>query len=182
MYIRCSEAFTSVNATFSVMKVSKRFRWEAAHRLPWHEGACRFVHGHSYRMMVELEGEPTEDTPGGSAMLIDFKHVKRMVMPLVDAMDHAMLINKTDTDLKEAVEKLESKIYIMPYDSTAENLALHVAEEIEEEGAAVLRQHGVHTIRVQVWETETCYAEAERHVPDVHSDATDADEVMAAMR
>ena len=164
------------------MKVSKRFRWEAAHRLPWHEGPCRFVHGHSYRMMVELEGEPTADTPGGGAMLIDFKHVKRLLMPLVDAMDHATLIRESDTDLRDAMAALDSKVYLLPYDSTAENLARHVAEHLRTEGRDVLRRHGVHTIRVQLWETETCYAEVERTVPEKGSEDADADEVLAAMR
>lgn len=157
------------------MKVAKRFRWEAAHRIPWHEAGCRFVHGHSYRMMVELEGEPTDASPGGGAMLIDFKHVKRMVKPLVEAMDHAMLVNESDTELRASMEALESKIYVMPNDTTAENVALHVAEQIRSTGREVLQRHGVKTIRVQVWETETCYAEAER---PVRADASEPEEVV----
>lgn len=140
------------------------------------------MHGHSYRMMVELEGEPTDDTPGGAAMLIDFKHVKRLLTPLVDAMDHATLIRESDTDLRDALEALDSKIYLLPYDSTAENLARHVADHLRTEGRSVLRRHGVHTVRVQLWETETCYAEAERTVPETGTDTADADEVLAAMR
>jgi 6-pyruvoyltetrahydropterin/6-carboxytetrahydropterin synthase len=146
------------------MKVAKRFRWEAAHRLPWHEAECKHVHGHSYRMMVEVEGEPTEDTAGGPSMLIDFKHVKRLVKPMVEAMDHATIVAASDTALKEAMDALGTKTYEMEVDTTAENLAAHVAERIRDEGRAVLQKHGVETIRVQVWETETCYAEAERQV------------------
>lgn len=118
-------------------------------------------------MMVEVEGIPTEDTPGGSAMLIDFKHVKRLVKPLVDAMDHATIVNETDTDLREAMDALGTKTYLLPYDSTAENVAIHVAECMATSGGDVLRKHGVETIRVQVWETETCYAETEQRIADV---------------
>lgn len=146
------------------MKVAKRFRWEAAHRLPWHEGECRFIHGHSYRMMVEVEGVPTEDTPGGSSMLIDFKHVKRLVKPLVEQMDHATIVSSADTDLKEALSAVDSKVYEMGDDSTAENLSEHVADHILSEGAGVLMEHGVEIIRVKIWETETCFAEVEKHV------------------
>lgn len=146
------------------MKVAKRFRWEAAHRLPWHEGACRYVHGHSYRMSVELEGEPTEDTPGGPSMLIDFKHVKRLVQPLVDAMDHATIVAEDDAELQAAMDRLGSKTYELSVDSTAENLATHVARHLGTEGRDVLTRHGVTTIRVTVWETETCYAEVETSV------------------
>jgi 6-pyruvoyltetrahydropterin/6-carboxytetrahydropterin synthase len=80
------------------------------------------------------------------------------------------------------MEALDSKVYLLPYDSTAENLARHVAEHLRTEGGAVLRRHGVHTIRVQLWETETCYAEAECTVPEKGSEDADADEVLAAMR
>ncbi len=148
------------------MTVAKRFRWEAAHRLPWHEGDCRFVHGHSYRMMVEVEGEPTEDTPGGSSMLIDFKHVKRMVKPLVEEMDHATMVADYDTELKEALATINSKTYVLDVDSTAENLAAHFADHIGTEGHEVLEKHGVDTIRVKLWETETCYAEIKKSVSE----------------
>ena len=120
-------------------------------------------------MMVEVEGEPTEDTPGGTSMLIDFKHVKRMVKPLVEDMDHATLVADYDTELKEALSKIGSKIYELDVDSTAENLALHFADHIGESGWEVLKKHGVETIRVKLWETETCYAEAEKDVMEYAS-------------
>ena len=115
-------------------------------------------------MMVEVEGEPTEDTPGGTSMLIDFKHVKRMVKPLVEEMDHATMVANYDTELREALSKIGSKIYELNVDSTAENLAEHFADHIGESGWEVFREHGVETIRVKLWETETCYAEVEKDV------------------
>jgi 6-pyruvoyltetrahydropterin/6-carboxytetrahydropterin synthase len=115
-------------------------------------------------MMVEVEGEPTEDTPGGTSMLIDFKHVKRMVKPLVEDMDHATMVADYDTELKEALATLGSKTYALDVDSTAENLATHFTDHIGESGWEVLREHGVETIRVKLWETETCYAEVEKDV------------------
>jgi 6-pyruvoyltetrahydropterin/6-carboxytetrahydropterin synthase len=120
--------------------------------------------------MVELEGEPTEDTPGGASMLIDFKHVKSMVEPLVDQMDHATLVADYDEELKKAVEVLGSKTYPMEVDTTAENLARHFADHIGREGYDVLRKHGVDTIRVKLWETETCYAEVEKAVSEYGED------------
>lgn len=138
------------------MKVAKRFRWEAAHRLPWHEGECRHLHGHSYRMMVELEGEPDDQ-----GMLIDFKHVKRLVAPLVEQMDHATLVSANDTELQEALDSLDTKTCYLPFETTAENLCRHVARHLGTHGHKVLAEKGVMGIRVQIWETETCYAEFE---------------------
>ena len=40
------------------MKIAKEFRWEMGHRLPEHFGLCKNIHGHSYKMVVEFEGEP----------------------------------------------------------------------------------------------------------------------------
>lgn len=141
------------------MKVAKRFRWEAAHRLPWHEGGCQHLHGHSYRMTVELEGEP--DAHG---MLIDFKDVKRLVQPLVDAWDHATLVAEDDAALQEALERLASRAAVLPYDTTSENLCRYVAEHLVREGGGLLRARRVRTVRVRIAETETCYAEAEQAV------------------
>ena len=147
------------------MKVAKRFKWEAAHRLPWHEGQCKFVHGHSYRMMVELEGTPDE-----RGMLIDFKEIKQILKPLIERWDHATLIADYDTYLKRAVidvaeeEGVPSKYDILPYDTTAENLSTYVADYLGTEAYQTLKDHNIDIIRVRLFETETCYAEIERPV------------------
>ncbi len=140
-------------------KVAKRFRWEGAHRLPWHTGGCQHLHGHSYTMMVEVEGEP--DARG---MLIDFHDIKRLVGPLVKAWDHATLVAEDDQALRQMLEQLAMKHAVLPYDTTSENLCRYVAEHLQREGAVLLRQHHITTIRVRVQETETCYAEVAQTV------------------
>ncbi|NBB74422.1 MAG: 6-carboxytetrahydropterin synthase [Bacteroidetes bacterium] len=141
------------------MTVAKRFRWEAAHRLPWHEGPCDNLHGHSYRMTVELEG-----TPDARGMLVDFQDVKQALKPLVDAWDHAILVAETDRELRQIVEQTGWKHAVLPCDTTAENLSAHVAEHLCTEAGAMLRANEVEIVRVRLAETETCYAEAERRV------------------
>ena len=141
------------------MKVAKRFRWEGAHRLPWHGGDCANLHGHSYRMVVELEGEPDE-----RGMLIDFKEVKRVLGPLVDAFDHATLVAESDEELLSVMEATGWKHYVLPFDSTSENLASYVIDYLGREGGETLRAHGVTRVRVRLEETETCYAEMSRPV------------------
>lgn len=136
------------------MKVAKVFRWEGAHRLPWHEGGCENLHGHSYRMEVEVEG--TSDARG---MVIDFKDIKALLKPLVKAWDHAVLVASSDSKLLEAVELLDSKHFILPFDSTSENLCQFVLDYLGSQGYAQLQALGITTLRVRVQETETCYAE-----------------------
>lgn len=136
------------------MKVAKRFRWEAAHRLPWHEGQCRNLHGHSYRMFVELEGPVS---PKG--MVMDFQEIKRMVSPLVETWDHAMLVSNQDDLLLDVAEKTGWKAAVLPFDTTVENLCAYVAGHIEKRHGDELRSMGILRVRVRMEETETCYAE-----------------------
>ena len=67
------------------MIVRRRFGFEAAHRLPHHEGKCREMHGHSYELVVNVE----RSVDPASGMAIDFSDLKRVVREqVVDLLDH----------------------------------------------------------------------------------------------
>jgi 6-pyruvoyltetrahydropterin/6-carboxytetrahydropterin synthase len=141
------------------MKIAKRFRWEGAHRLPWHDGLCRSLHGHSYTMYVEIEGELDK-----RGMLMDFKDLKLCLVDLIEAWDHATMVAENDTELRNVVESRDWKHFILPFDTTAENICIYTADYLTRNSSDVLRSHDVTTVRVRVSETETCYAEAERQL------------------
>jgi 6-pyruvoyltetrahydropterin/6-carboxytetrahydropterin synthase len=82
------------------MIVAKQFRWEGAHRLPWHDGLCKNNHGHSYKMEASVDG--AVDARG---MVLDFKVIKRVLKPLVEAWDHAMLVAHDDAPYLGFVRK-----------------------------------------------------------------------------
>lgn len=139
------------------MRVAKEFRFEAAHRLPWHEGACSHLHGHSYRVSVVLEGDPDE-----RGMLVDFQELKRWMRPLIQAMDHATLVSEDDQTLLEILQKQDWKTAVLPYDTTAENVCRFLLESVVAQSPLAAR--GIREITVRVAETETCYAELTRPV------------------
>ena len=136
------------------MRVAKEFRWEAAHRIPWHEGGCHSLHGHSDHMTVELEGNV--DARG---MVIDFKEIKAIVRPLVDEWDHSVMAHAEDRELIAAVESLGSKLSVLPCDTTAENVCKVALERVLELGRARLRELGITGVVIRVRETVTSYAE-----------------------
>ena len=140
-------------AAFTNMKVAKRFRWEGAHRLPWHTGGCQNLHGHSYHLWVELKATAV---PGG--MVMDFKAIKKVLQPLLDAWDHATLIAADDTQLLQAIELLQTKHYILPYDTTSENICLYITEYLAVHALSILEANGIESIEVRLQETETCFA------------------------
>lgn len=69
------------------MLLSKEFTFEAAHYLPRYHGTCERLHGHSYQLLVTVEGEP--DAEG---MIIDFRDLKSLVKRnVIDRCDHHLL-------------------------------------------------------------------------------------------
>ena len=146
------------------MKVAKKFRWEGAHRLPWHTDGCQNLHGHSYQMWVELSG-PT----GMNGMLIEFKEIKKVLAPLVKSWDHGVLVADSDAELLQAIALLKSKHYILPFDTTSENICLFVIDYLCSNALDVLLQHNIERVYVKLQETETCYAEHEVSIAELQA-------------
>ena len=72
------------------MELFKEFTFEAAHRLPnvAVDHKCARLHGHSYRIVVHVEGRVDSQ----SGMVIDFADIKAAVKPIVDEqLDHYYL-------------------------------------------------------------------------------------------
>ena len=70
------------------MTLGRRFRFDASHFLPHHEGKCRELHGHGYELEVRCRG-PVDPHSG---MLIDFADLKKQVRERVlDHLDHKHL-------------------------------------------------------------------------------------------
>lgn len=69
--------------------LTRRFRFEAAHRLPnLPEGhKCRRLHGHSFRVELELRGPIGADT----GWFMDYGDIKAAFSPLFDQLDHRYL-------------------------------------------------------------------------------------------
>ena len=137
----------------NTIRVAKRFKWEAAHRIPGHAGLCRNFHGHSYRMYVEVEG-----TVGENGMVMDFHDIKQLVEPLVDQWDHAVLVGANDQELLDIINGTDWKHFVFPGDTTAELIVQYVLDFLAQEKGDLLRQQGIVRIMVNVRETETSYA------------------------
>lgn len=134
------------------MKIAKEFRWEMGHRLPFHNGKCVNLHGHSYKMMVELKGEPDNN-----GMVLDYYDVKTIIGPLVEQLDHAFMVKSGDEKLIRLLKEMDSKHVVVPFDSTAENLCLYFLDKIRSAGLP----NNINKVKVKIFETENTYAEDE---------------------
>ncbi|MBU7019049.1 MAG: 6-carboxytetrahydropterin synthase QueD [Theionarchaea archaeon] len=83
------------------MRLSREFKFDAAHNLVGYDGICAQIHGHTYTLTVTVEGEP--DNTG---MLMDFFHMKKIVEETVlSRVDHTYLNDLYDQPTVENVAK-----------------------------------------------------------------------------
>jgi len=67
------------------MIVRREFRFEASHVLPRHPGRCKRLHGHSYKLVIEVAG----DIEPKQGMVIDFEALDSIVNERVlSRLDH----------------------------------------------------------------------------------------------
>jgi len=72
-----------------LVRLSKSFRFEAAHDLPTFPAGhkCRRLHGHSFKFDVVVEG----DVDPAKGYLIDYGELKAVTEPVVKRLDHYYL-------------------------------------------------------------------------------------------
>lgn len=110
----------------------------AGHALRHYKGKCENVHGHNYRVQVTIEGEKLN----AIGLLVDFVELKRVLMEVVDYLDHQFL-----NDIPPFIEQNPS----------AENMARYFYDEILK-GIDRIADVPVSLAEVRIWETDTSVA------------------------
>lgn len=131
--------------------VTKTIRFDAAHVLTNHQGLCKNLHGHTYRVDVSASQEAVD----GGGMVMDFKDLKAIATSVIcDRFDHAFIYSEKsagEREIAEVVERHGMRTVALPFRSTAENLARHFFNELRD------RVPGL--CSVKVWETADSCAE-----------------------
>ncbi len=131
------------------MKIAKEFRWEMGHRLTFHQGKCKNLHGHSYKCVIEITGEKDKN-----GIIIDYYDLSNIVNPVIKELDHSIMVYSEDKELISLLEKLNSKTVIVNFESTAENICHYLIDKIKSK----IPSH-IKFLSVKVFETENTYAE-----------------------
>ncbi len=103
----------------------------AAHTLRAYPGACSRMHGHNWKVEVEVDAVELDDIGMG----LDFKVIKQSAKHVIDELDHRYLNE------------------IPPFDEinpTAENIAAHLYRGLADR----LNDDRIHVRAVTLWETE----------------------------
>ncbi len=139
------------------IRITKKFDFEMAHALWNYDGACKNIHGHSYKLFVTVRGEPLQDDNNAkNGMVMDFGELKKIVnKAVINRFDHCVVVsNKAPHDFLTQVEQMFDKYELTPFQPTSENLLLYFAEILKKK----LPQE-VELVKLQLYETETSYAE-----------------------
>ncbi len=102
------------------MNITKRFYFEAAHRLMHNKGKCKNIHGHNYVVDVAIHNLGINEKTG---MTVDFNSLKFIKDWIDDCLDHAILLNFDDKPIIRLCQKYEYKWCGFEGDPTAENIA-----------------------------------------------------------
>ncbi len=134
-----------------MIAVTKSVKFDAAHILTNHQGLCKNLHGHTYRVDVSVS-RPDDDP---SDMVIDFKELKKIAQNVIcDRFDHAFIYNtesEGECEIAAVVEKHSMRTVALPFRSTAENLSRYFFAELKSLIPGLTS--------VKVWETADSCAE-----------------------
>ena len=121
------------------MIICKVFTFDASHQLPKHKGKCKNLHGHTYKLEIEIEGPVVRnDKSTIDGMVADFGDI-------ADVVEKTILVNVDHCHLNKLLDN-----------PTAENLAIRIfavmTKYFEEVPNPKLK-------KVRLWETPTSYVE-----------------------
>ena len=103
----------------------------AAHHLRGYEGPCSRVHGHNWKVEVQVSASKLDEIGMG----LDFKFIKQATNKLIDRLDHQNLNELPPFDQQNP---------------TAENIAAYLYSEL----SATLNTNVIRVVSVTLWETD----------------------------
>jgi 6-pyruvoyltetrahydropterin/6-carboxytetrahydropterin synthase len=108
--------------------------FSSAHQLKGYRGKCEAIHGHNWKVEVEVEGETLNEI----GLLIDFTDLKKILKSVIDPLDHVLL---------NEVEGFRDK------NPSSEMIARHVYDQLKD-----ILPAGIDIANVTVWESDSSKA------------------------
>lgn len=113
--------------------------FDSAHFLHGYDGKCENLHGHRWRVVATFGADSLVEDGDMRDMVVDFSVVKGAVAEVCDSLDHTLLVEE-GTLAPATVAALEAETFsltVLPFRTTAENLARHVFGELRAMGLPV---------------------------------------------
>jgi len=122
-----------------ILKTEHSF--DSAHFLAGYEGKCANIHGHRWRVEIEVQAEELVASGQLDGMVVDFGDLKRDLKAAVDHLDHALIIEQ-GTMREQTLRCIKEDGFAViefPSRPTAENFASHFYRTMADLGYDVRR-------------------------------------------
>ena len=113
--------------------------FDAAHFLTDYHGKCENLHGHRWKVVAYLSQETLCTEGTHKDMVIDFGEFKQALRALTEELDHSFIVEEGSL-MPETLACLEKEgfcLTIMPFRTTAENLARYFYGRLKKGGLPV---------------------------------------------
>ena len=113
--------------------------FDSAHFRADYVGKCRNIHGHRWRVIIEIQGDALLASGEKRGMLVDFGDLKNDLKKLADELDHSLIIESGSLKdaTMEALRDEEFRIVEFPFRPTAENFAKYFYDRMIDLGYRV---------------------------------------------
>lgn len=117
--------------------------FDSAHFLAGYVGKCGNIHGHRWRVLLQVQAESLREDANERGMCVDFSTLKEDLREVLDGYDHTLLIER-GTLKKKTMEALTEEgfpLIELAFRPTAENFARHFYELFQGKGYNVAAVH-----------------------------------------
>lgn len=130
--------------------------FDAAHFLTDYHGKCENLHGHRWRVVAVIATDELQETGTCKDMVMDFGDFKRILRQLTEELDHSFIVEEGSLkpQTMECLKEEGFTLSVMPFRTTAENLARYFWQRLDDAGVPILT--------VEVYETPNNCAICER--------------------
>ncbi|MFY9589391.1 6-pyruvoyl trahydropterin synthase family protein [Rickettsia endosymbiont of Halotydeus destructor] len=137
-----------------MIKCTRRIEFDAGHRIIGHQNKCQFLHGHRYSLEITAAAKETNKL----GMIVDFGEIKLFAKNWIDDnFDHSLILHQDDKEIGDKIASWTGqKIYYMQNNPTAENIALHLKNDIFPK--LFVNQSFIIT-SIKLFETPNCFVE-----------------------
>lgn len=115
-------------------------RFCAAHKIEGYQGRCANLHGHNYKVEIEVCGQQLNDI----GLLIDCETIKKRLKQVIDLLDHSYL---NELPAFEGIS------------TSAENIARYIYQQC----AKKINNEGVRVEAIKLWETDNFFVRYSQH-------------------
>lgn len=122
-----------------ILKTENYF--DSAHFLAHYEGKCGNIHGHRWKVEIEIFSDSLTEDLQSRGMVVDFSTLKKELAEEVDILDHALIYEKGSlkSTTQAALESEGFHLIPVPFRPTAEEFARYFYQQMERRGYQVYR-------------------------------------------